>query len=98
MRLNFPYSLLANLIAWTTFADWSVKWYKARLTGPLCWTKRVPYLVRSPKSLRLFTPGNVPLKSSLPSVILRTWSVTSPTVNPETLLFSGFLSKLIGIS
>ena len=75
-----------------------VRWYNDKLTGPLCCTKRVPYGVVLPKSRKFPRPGNSPVNADTFSIIVPTWSITSPKVKSPMLSFNGLFCKLIGIS
>ena len=96
--LNLAYSFLLFLIALIMLKSLLVMWYIGKLRGPVCLTNLFPFFERLLISLRLLIPGNTPRNCGRSSIMLSTWSLTSPNVKYFTSSLSGFLSRFIGNS
>ena len=70
----------------------------AEAATPLCLRNLLALAVKSDMSLRLETPGMVPLNLVSNSSAVLTWSVACPSVNVARFSFKGFFSNPTGIS
>ena len=71
-RLNFVYSDWLYFIAFIILISFLFNRYDANPIGPECFTNFLPYSDALGKSLKLLTPGVLPIKPGNSFVILRT--------------------------